>query len=245
MGCCDKMFKYIIFLLNFIFFLASVGLIGIGTHIQIKMSNYLDFLNSPYLNTSIVLIIIGVVMLIVSFFGCCGACTENKCMMLTYATLLSLITLTLVGLSIVIYVYKDDVKEVIEDQMQKGMENYNKAGHEGVTETWNMIQNDFDCCGVDNYKDWAKQEFGQNGDVPDDCCISETKGCGKGVGNLPDTEAKKKIYTTGCFAKLEQTIVGNESYAIGIGVGVVILLFIGVLISCCVGRRLGEDSRYV
>ena len=100
------MFKYIIFLLNFVFFLASVGLIGIGAHIQIKMTTYLDFLDAPYLNTSIVLIILGVVMLVVSFFGCCGACTENKCMLLTYASLLTLITLTMIAVSIVIYVFK-------------------------------------------------------------------------------------------------------------------------------------------
>ena len=104
--CCENILKYAIFLLNFVFFLASVGLISIGAYLEYQKSTYLSFLDSPYLNTSIVLIIIGVVMLVVSFFGCCGACTENKCMLMTYATLLVLITLALIAVSIAIYVFK-------------------------------------------------------------------------------------------------------------------------------------------
>lgn len=239
------MFKYIIFLLNFVFFLASVGLIGIGAHIQIKMTTYLDFLDAPYLNTSIVLIILGVVMLVVSFFGCCGACTENKCMLLTYASLLTLITLTLIAVSIVIYVFKDQVKDVIEDKMKSGMKNYNTTGHEGVTDTWNIIQNDFECCGVTNYKDWKTGSDLKNGNVPDACCLTNTPGCGQGVANMDESTAKTKIHTTGCFAKLEKVVVGNSAIAIGIGIGVIVLLFIGVLTSCCVARRLGEANNFV
>jgi CD63 antigen len=106
MGICDNIFKNIVFLCNFVFFLTSLALIGIGAYIQIHMSKYLDFLGSTYLNTSIILIIIGGVMLLVTFCGCCGACTENHCMMYTYGTMLALILLSLVGVAITIYVYK-------------------------------------------------------------------------------------------------------------------------------------------
>ena len=86
MGCCDTMLRYIVFLINFVFFMASVALIAIGAYIRINMEQYLDFLDNKYLNASIVLIIIGVIIMIVAFFGCCGACTENACMMNTYGT---------------------------------------------------------------------------------------------------------------------------------------------------------------
>lgn len=245
MGCCEKIFKYVIFLLNFVFFLASVGLISIGGYLEYQKSTYLAFLESSYLNTSIVLIVIGIVMLVVSFFGCCGACTENKCMMLTYATLLALITLTLIAVSIAIYVFKDDVKKVINDQMKKGLENYGDEDHKGVTTTWNLIQNDLKCCGVESYKDWKDVDFGKSGDVPDDCCKTVEKDCGQGVGNKEKGEAAKTIYTKGCFTMLVDGVEGNETTAIGVGVGVIVLLLIGVIIACCVGRNLGESSNYV
>ncbi len=47
--------------------------------------------------------------------------------------------------------------------MKSGMKNYNTTGHEGVTETWNIIQNDFGCCGVTDYKDWKTGSDLKNG----------------------------------------------------------------------------------
>ncbi len=106
MGACDTMLKYVVFLINFVFFLTGIALIGIGAYIQVKMSQYLDFLGETYLNTSVILIIIGVVILVVTFFGCCGACTENYCMLYTYGTLLALVLLAAIGVAITIYVFK-------------------------------------------------------------------------------------------------------------------------------------------
>lgn len=245
MGCCDKMFKYVIFLFNFVFFLTSVALIGIGAYIQVHMSKYLDFLGNTYLNTSIMLIIIGVVMMIVTFFGCCGACTESHCMMYTYGTLLALILLSLIGVAITIYVFKDDVREVVSNGMKQGLQEYKKKDHDGVTQTWDIMQSDFKCCGVDSYKDWTTTEFGASGDVPDFCCIVNDAGCGKGKGNLPADAAGNVIYTTGCFSAFEGLIQSNVSAAAGVGVGVAVLLFLGVLISCCVAKNMRQENSYV
>jgi len=126
------------------------------------------------------------------------------------------------------------------------MKNYNEPGHDGVTKTWNMMQNDFKCCGVTSYQNWKNDsEFGKSGDVPADCCINPEEGCGNGVGNESESVAAQKIHTKGCFTKLEDVIEGNEAGAIGVGVGVVVLLLIGVIIACCVGRHIGESSNYV
>ena len=38
--------------------------------------------------------------------------------------------------------------------MKDGLKNYGNDGYDGVTQTWNMIQSDFFCCGVDSYKNW-------------------------------------------------------------------------------------------
>jgi len=44
MGCCDVLIKYIVFLFNFVFFLTSVALIGIGAYIQINMTKVINTL---------------------------------------------------------------------------------------------------------------------------------------------------------------------------------------------------------
>lgn len=245
MGCCDSIIRYVVFLFNFVFFMTSIALIAIGAYIQIHMKQYLDFLSNTYLNTSIILIIIGGVMLVVTFFGCCGACTENPCMMYTYGTMLALILLSLVGVAITIYVFKDDVKEVIQKGMGDGMKNYKQESFEGVTETWDIIQADFKCCGVQTFKDWIATPYGSGQDVPDTCCRLISDGCGKGQGAKSEAEATVTIYTKGCFAAFEDEINGNVAAAAGVGVGVAVLLFLGVLIACCVARNLREKNNYV
>lgn len=239
------MIRYIVFLFNFVFFLTSIALIGIGAYIQIHMRQYLDFLSNTYLNTSIILIIIGGVMLIVTFFGCCGACTENPCMMYTYGTMLTLILLSLIGVAITIYVFKDDVREVIQKGMSDGMQNYKQDSHDGVTETWDIMQSDFKCCGVATYKDWNTTPFGQGKNVPDTCCKTITDGCGNNQGGKPESEAANTIYTQGCFAAFEEEIKGNVGAAAGVGVAIAVLLFLGILISCCVAKNMREKNNYV
>jgi len=239
MGCCDTMLRYIVFLINFVFFLASVALIAIGAYINFHMRKYLDFLDSQYLNTSIVLIIIGAIILIVAFFGCCGACTENACMMYTYGTLMALILISLIGVAITIVVFKDDVKTLVEEKMREGMQKYGQGDSEGVTKTWDVIQHESQCCGVDGFQDWANTTFGKSGNVPDSCCIQEQVGCGTGAIANPD-----KINQQGCFAKFEKTILGNVAWAIGIGVAVAVLILIGICIACCQARTMKERMSY-
>jgi len=236
MGCCDTLIKYIVFLFNFVFFLTSVALIGIGAYVQINMTKYLDFLGDTYLNTSIILIIIGAIMLVVTFFGCCGACTENPCMMYTYGTMLALILLSLIGVAITVYVFKADAKEVITKKMKESMTNYDDQ-HQGVKETWDIMQADFKCCGVMNSSDWTDKLGGS--DVPDSCCITSTDGCGKGA--MGDAS---KIHTTGCFIEFETFVINNAGGAAGVGVGVIVLLFLGICVSCCIGRNLAKENSY-
>jgi CD63 antigen len=58
-SCCQSLVKYSLFIFNLVFALAGLFLIGLGTYIQIHAKHYLDFLGSSYINTPIVLIIVG------------------------------------------------------------------------------------------------------------------------------------------------------------------------------------------
>ena len=54
-----------------------------------------------------------------------------------------------------------------------------------------------------------------------------------------------KIYTVGCFSGFEMYIANNAGAAAGVGIGVIVLLFLGICVSCCVGRGLAKDRQYV
>ena len=76
-------------------------------------------------------------------------------------------------------------------------------------------------------------------DVPDSCCKADQfiEGCGKGAS--PD-----KIYVTGCLTSFETFITSNAVASIGVGVGVIVLLFLGVCVSCCVAKGMAEKHSY-
>ncbi len=92
-NCCDSLLNKLLCIFNFFFFLTGIALIAMGTYIHLEMSDYLDYFDDQYLNATILFIILGAIIVVVSFFGCCGACTENSCMMFTFAFLLSIIVI--------------------------------------------------------------------------------------------------------------------------------------------------------
>lgn len=240
-NCCDSLLKYLVMIFNFLFVLTGIALISLGAYIQIQMSTYLQFLGESYMNTSIVLIIIGCVIFVVAFFGCCGACTENSCMMTTFGTLLLLILLVEIGLAIAIYIFKGDVRDIISKEMNEGMKHFAEEGYEGVTDTWNILQNDLSCCGVDTYADWRNStKFANTNDVPDSCCKSVAEGCGKNQRSNPT-----RINEDGCFSKFETWVVDNAAIVGGIGVAILVIQVIGMIVACCLARQMRKESHYV
>ena len=63
------------------------------------------------------------------------------------------------------------MKTEITKNMEKGLQNYGSEGFEGVTTTWDLVQKDFKCCGVEDWKDWRNVTQFSDGAVPDSCCI--------------------------------------------------------------------------
>jgi len=159
--------------------------------------------------------------------------------MYTYGTLLTLILMSLIGIAITVYLYRTDARDVITKTMAESLKNYKRGEHEGVTLTWDKIQKEFECCGVNNFTDWeGTPAFNETNDVPDFCCKTIKLHCGKGAS---DTD---KIYKTGCFVKFESFVVDNVATVGGVGVGVIILLFLGICVSCHVARRLASKRSH-
>jgi len=235
-GCCESMVKYFMFFINAIFAIVGITLVGIGAYIQIKATEYLDFLSDNYLNTPIFIIIVGCVIFVVAFFGCCGAWNESACMIYTYSVFITIILIAELGAAIAAFALKGDLRNVIEHKMVDGMENFGKEGYEGVTNAWNVLQADVHCCGATDYKDWMKNSTMQY--VPDSCCKVDTKDCGKAPG------FENEIYTKGCLVEFEDQFVGNIGLVGGIALGVAFAQLLGVIFSCCLANRIRKGDYY-
>jgi len=245
MGCVSTSFKYIVLLFNLLFFFLGCAIIGVGIYMQVKMAAYFDLLGDITINSATIFIIVGVIITIISFFGCCGAIMENPCMMYTFATLVTLMLLIEVGLTAVILIYKSETRDEVIKQMKNGLAYYNAedGSHHGVTLTWDAMQETYHCCGIEHPRDWESLPESQMKpkSVPDSCCKIKREGCGLGaLDNKPDN---KDIFEVGCFTKFATDVETNVEVAGAVGGVLGAVQLIAILVACCMGRRMA-NRRY-
>lgn len=240
--------KYLLFLFNFVFWLCGIAIIVVGTVIQIKYAQYINFLGNSFLSAPIVLIILGSLIAFLGFFGCCGAIRENYCMTMTFAVLLGIIFIVQLGAGIAGYVLRSDVEGLMMKQTKEGMLNYNQTGSEGVSLAWDRMQADFECCGTGHWSDWANTtRFAQSLSVPVSCCRpgEPQPSCAAGRAAQPLDEVAPHIFTHGCAQQFKDFFVRNVAIVGGIGCAVALVQVLGMCLACSFTHSLRNDYEAV
>ncbi|XP_055505779.1 tetraspanin-4a isoform X1 [Leucoraja erinacea] len=187
---CLHCIKYLMFVFNLLFWLAGCGILGVGIWLAVTQGNFATLSAAfPFLSAANLLIGTGTVAMIVGFLGCVGAIKENRCLLLSFFTLLLLIFLVeLIGGSL-FCVYRLQFDAYAREDLKDGLQLFGTDGNVGLTNAWSIIQTDFRCCGVSNYTDWF--EVFNATQVPDSCCREYTAACGL---HSPETWWKEACY---------------------------------------------------
>ncbi|XP_025903162.1 CD63 antigen [Nothoprocta perdicaria] len=223
-----KCVKFLVFVFNFIFWVCGVALIAIGLYAQVALNKALVVTSASASSTPIAIVVVGVIIFFISFFGCCGAWKESYCMVTTFAVLLSLIFLVEIAAAIAGYVFKDKVRAVLEQGLQEAVQKYGEdaALREGVDE----LQEEFHCCGINNYTDWANvAPFKGNDTVPRSCCRVNSTTCN--VHPSPAT-----VYEEGCVSSLEAWMKKNIVVVAAVALGIAFFEVLGIIFACCLMR---------
>nr|CAD7268691.1 unnamed protein product [Timema shepardi] len=104
--------------------LAGIALLTLGALIQATITEVTDFMAGKFSVPSIALIIVGSIVFIVAFYGCCGAIRESSCMVTTYVIFLMVILVIEIAIAAVAFIYKDDFEDVFTDAVTKAVNNY-------------------------------------------------------------------------------------------------------------------------
>ena len=165
--------KKFVFIFNLIISLLGVALIGLGSYVHVDTKDYIKFLSGSYLNTPILIIVIGVLILPTVVLGCYAATKDCKMLMVTYIFLLFALIVSQIGAGIAAFALKGELGGSIERNMKEAMNHYGVASQEADTVTWDRVQTTFHCCGVFGWKDWknATSPGLPRNTVPDSCCI--------------------------------------------------------------------------
>ncbi|XP_010563405.1 CD63 antigen [Haliaeetus albicilla] len=230
-----KCVKFLVFIFNFIFWVCGVALIAIGIYAQTALNKALTVSSSSASSTPVAILVLGIIIFFISFFGCCGAWKESYCMVTTFAVLLSIIFLVEIAAAIAGYVFKDKVRSVLDEGLWAAMRKYGED--KPLTEAVDELQSDFGCCGANNYTDWFTIErFRVNNTVPRSCCRINTTSC-----NIHPSPAT--IYEKGCLQSIEAWMKKNILIVAAVALGIAFFEILGIIFACCLmkGIRSGYE----
>lgn len=227
-----KCVKYLLFFFNFIFWLCGVALIVVGILAQVTLKSAAV---NGISGTAMLIIVVGVIIFFIAFFGCCGAWKENYCMITTFAIFLSIIIIVEIAGAIAAYVFRGKLNVWVKGSLKEMITNYNTT--EDMRKAIDGIQKQLKCCGSSNSDDWKNFKPDHNS-VPDSCCKNATKDCGNGA-----MHDGKKIYKFGCATSMEKLL--NQSL-LWVGVAALVIAFVqftGIVLACVLmkGIRSGYE----
>lgn len=224
--------KYLLFLFNLLFALSGIVILTVGILIQQMYYTYQQFIDEKFFSAPMILIVVGVIVFMVAFFGCCGAIKESNAMLITFAVMLGLIFIMEVAGGITGYLLQDDIHGMLETRMASGMQDYGK--HQDITNSWDVLQYDLKCCGVKSGTDW--EPVFQNTTLPHSCC----------PGLPVDVECvDDKASQVGCLATLQALLEENTVRIGAFGIGVACVQLIGVIFACCLARSIRREYETV
>jgi len=267
MGCLNKLVKYTLFATNLLIFILGLAVLGLGIWVVVAKPSFFDILDeativcngneaceegmkssiSLYASASYILIVISALIVVIAFFGCCGAYKENKCMLGTYFTIiLALFIAMVVG---AVLGYSGNLEDNIKNPLEKALNEYDdnpgdNKGLKALKTVWNEVQKELKCCGVNNVSDWTqnpdKDQFHFNAPInkPEGCCLigragkdplspTEVKACRESLDSAPGA----KYYFEGCYTAMKNQVEDNQNILVGVAIGVVVLMFLNMLFS--------------
>uniref|UniRef100_A0A8C2F2J5 Tetraspanin n=2 Tax=Cyprinus carpio TaxID=7962 RepID=A0A8C2F2J5_CYPCA len=174
-GDCLSCIKYLMFIFNFFIFLGGSFLLGVGIWVLVDPTGFREIVAAnPLLFTGVyAILIMGGMLFLLGFLGCCGAIRENKCLLLFFFMLILIIFLAELAVAILAFIFRE---HLTRDYFTKEL----KAHYQGTnstdvfTSTWNAIMTTFDCCGVNSAEDFDDQslfrQLNPSRLVPEVCC---------------------------------------------------------------------------
>ena len=140
MSCAMKTVRCVMVLFNILFFLIGAALLALGIYVMVdprlqKLKETLPINGNPGLEKSIsyieifaiVLIVLGSILLIVGFLGCCGAMKQVKLFLTCYAIIIAIIIIIEVGFTIYFVVFQAKFK----DQFVPKLQDYARTTYQG------------------------------------------------------------------------------------------------------------------
>ncbi|XP_015905095.1 23 kDa integral membrane protein-like [Parasteatoda tepidariorum] len=221
--------RYLLFVFNLVFVICGLVLVVVG--VVSTKKDYTEFLNSKFVTAPIICIVVGCIIFVVAFFGCCGALKYNYYMVLTFALLIIAIIVIELSGAVFAFIYRGQVQEFLKESMNTSLSQQRKE----AVRIWNEMQSTWECCGVDSAEDYENLKL----KIPRSCC--KKKMCPR-RHICPDKCPMSEAWKEGCFPTLLQKIKDSNAVIGCIVVGIALVEFLGCIFSVYLANAIKKDE---
>ncbi|XP_053967320.1 23 kDa integral membrane protein-like [Anastrepha ludens] len=221
MSCGISLVKYLLFLFNLLCSICGILLIVFGILLFSNIHNIDDIAEAVQTQqVPITMIVLGSVILLISFFGCCGAIRESYCMSMTYSVLLFVLMIGQLALVIYMWVQKDKYLVMMGDVVEKAW-----ARRTRKADYMDAIQISMECCGKNSYVDYSFQGY-----YPPSCC--------------KDNSCRiENVYRKGCKQAFVDFWDKNSDIIKYAGLVIAAIEFVGFVFACCLANNIRNYRR--
>jgi hypothetical protein len=270
MSLSMKFIRLLIVLFNLAFIVVGILLLAIGFYVvkDPKLQQLRPLLNpdltSAYSQSlsyieifAIVIIVIGGVLLVIGFLGCCGAIKGFRFLHVVYALVIGAIIIAEIAIIILFVAYQNRFRSEIVNELRASIATYyvgvptdNTTIVNPVSLSWDFAQFNLQCCGAISKNDFSSAtnwnradpyQPGVNLTIPFTCC---PLGAAQNWTTLPtnftaaDICATQNInaYAPGCYDRLLDVIAAyKNNFIIGGAVvgSVELLAFVFAILLFC------------
>ncbi|KFO98541.1 Tetraspanin-1, partial [Calypte anna] len=228
---CFTFIKVMMILFNLAIFLGGGTLLGVGIWVAVDGKSFLDIfgaLSSSVLqvvNVSYFLIVIGAILLVIGFLGCCGAQKESKCLLMLFFAVVLIIFIAEIAAAVVALVYTG-LAEVLLRGVVTPLLKEKFGNDDPFTQIWNVTMGEIGCCGLNNYTDLTDSPWyiSNNHTYPAPCCKD-------GMATSCSHSHLPGYLLQGCFKQILEDIKTNSGVVGGVAAGIAALEIAAMVVS--------------
>ncbi|KAJ8286160.1 hypothetical protein GJAV_G00035200 [Gymnothorax javanicus] len=245
--------KFTLNVYSMLFSLVGLCVLCVGIYAEVERQKNRT-LEGVFLAPAVLLILLGLVMFSVSLVGMVGSLRDNKTLLHMFLCVLCvLLALQALGL-IVALIFEKKTIALFQKSIREGIKHYyDDLDFKNILD---FVQEKFSCCGGDEYKDWAVNQYHFcNGSgplacgVPYTCCVRGKVGevvntlCGYKTLTKERVDLTSVIHVRGCIHAVNLWMGDNIGITVGICCAVGLPQLLGIILSCVFWNMLVEMSQ--
>nr|XP_049707060.1 tetraspanin-9 [Helicoverpa armigera] len=215
--CCFAEFvvKYVLIIVNIVFCLAGLAIIGLGTAVHIQLDQIHELIPVNLSAISISIIVLGSFVFIISYCACCGALRESRCMLIFYAVIMAILASLKIYITVVIFRFLDSALSTVSGWLNTAFNNME------LRPAYYGMENLFRCCGTTGPNSYTDQ--GQV--IPPSCCGN--------LNNVTSNPENLQCAASDAFSGCTE-MVGEYFETFGEAIGGVLIVVIIIELICVI-----------